>query len=140
MYERTADDAIPCRHHREVSCVSGISLSTNCVTCTVQPAPRSTAGSAAALQAEVRRVQSQLADWASCVSAKTPEGKAHIADLSRKLDAAEAQMAKAVASTASTSAVTPAHAMPSTAALTSPYATSSTPADRPGHRTLDVWA
>lgn len=37
------------------------------------------------LQAQLARYQTELAQWQSCPSCKTPEGKAKIADLSNKI-------------------------------------------------------
>ncbi len=106
----------------------GIALSTGCQSCSDQTDPTSGNRSGVALQAEVQRVQTQLADWQSCVSAKTPEGKAHIADLSRKLAAAKAQIARIEASSpAHKTVVVPAN--------------SSTTAAQSSHRgSIDVWA
>ena len=56
------------------------------------PAP---APAPANLDAEKAKVESQLADWVHCVSAKTPEGKAKIEQLSAKLDTIKVQSEKA---------------------------------------------
>lgn len=56
--------------------------------------PSATSGSTVALRAQLLKQRAQLADWECCVSAKTPEGKAHIAALSRELAATQSQMKK----------------------------------------------
>ncbi len=48
--------------------------------------------SSAGLAARLARVQSQLADWVSCPSCKTPEGKAKIAELSNQIADLEQRM------------------------------------------------
>lgn len=44
------------------------------------------------LEAQLSRCQVQLADWVSCPSAKTPEGKAKIAEISDKIAQIEQRM------------------------------------------------
>lgn len=51
-------------------------------------------GSTAALEGQIARDQVNLADWASCVSAKTPKGKAQIAAISARISAAKARIRK----------------------------------------------
>jgi len=72
-----------------VAAVSGVGVA---VTGPVR-SPDST-GSTVALQAQLLRQRAQLADWESCVSAKTPEGKAHIATISRELADTQSQIRK----------------------------------------------
>ena len=48
----------------------------------------------AALNGQIRRDQIQLNDWVTCVSAKTPKGKAQIQSLSARISAAKEQIAK----------------------------------------------
>ena len=60
----------------------------------VPTAASSSTGSAVALQAQLLKQRAQLADWECCVSSKTPEGKAHIAALSRELAATQSQIRK----------------------------------------------
>lgn len=51
------------------------------------------AGAAAAgLSAQLARYQKQLSDCVNCASAKTPEGKANIEELSAKISAVKARM------------------------------------------------
>jgi len=49
----------------------------------------------AALNGQIRRDQMQLDDWVTCVSAKTPKGKAEIQSLSARISAAKEQIASA---------------------------------------------
>jgi hypothetical protein len=65
-------------------------------------ATSSSAGSAAAapagsgaLDAQKAQCERQLSDWVNCVSSKTPEGKAKIAEYSSKLSAINTQIKKA---------------------------------------------
>ena len=46
------------------------------------------------LDAKVRTYRAQLADWVTCSSAKTPEGKAKIDQISAKLDSVKGQIKK----------------------------------------------
>ncbi|MEP7245519.1 MAG: hypothetical protein ABI885_17855 [Gammaproteobacteria bacterium] len=71
---------------------------------TPQQPGRSSAGGASttALQAQISRDEVKLADWLSCVSAGTPEGKAHIQAISTELAAAKAQMEAVPASSSNT--------------------------------------
>ncbi len=50
--------------------------------------------SASVLEAQLNRYEVQLADWCNCGSAKTPEGKAKIQDLTNKADTIKAQLEK----------------------------------------------
>ena len=50
--------------------------------------------SAATLEAQLNRYEIQLADWCHCGSAKTPEGKAKIQEITDKADAVKAQLEK----------------------------------------------
>lgn len=51
-----------------------------------------TGSGAAALEAQLTRYQKQLSDCVNCDSAKTPEGKAAIADLSSKISEVKARI------------------------------------------------
>ena len=51
-------------------------------------------GSTAALQGLIKRDQSDLNDWVSCVSAKTPKGKSEIQKISGEISAAKEQIAR----------------------------------------------
>jgi hypothetical protein len=51
-------------------------------------------GSRLGLEAKVDTLKKQLADWVTCPSAKTPQGKAKIQDITSKLDTAQAQIKK----------------------------------------------
>jgi hypothetical protein len=44
------------------------------------------------LQSQLTRYEGQLADWCSCPSGKTAEGKAKIADIQQKVDVAKARI------------------------------------------------
>jgi hypothetical protein len=55
-------------------------------------------GSTAALQGQIKRDQLDLNDWVSCVSAKTPKGKAEIQKISGEISAAKERIAKIQAS------------------------------------------
>lgn len=61
-------------------------------------------GSAGALQGQIKREQSELNDWATCVSAKTPKGKAEIQKISGEINAAKEQVARIESTQASSSA------------------------------------
>jgi hypothetical protein len=50
--------------------------------------------SAPNLDAQVRTYRAQLADWITCPSAKTPQGKAKIEQISAKLDSVKQQIKK----------------------------------------------
>lgn len=50
------------------------------------------ASSGVALRADLARYQKQLADCVNCESAKTPEGKRNIQDLSRRIDGLKAKL------------------------------------------------
>jgi len=57
------------------------------------------------LEAQMRTCRAQLADWVTCPSAKTPEGKAKIEQISSKLDSIKDQIKKSgVSSSSATSA------------------------------------
>lgn len=78
----------------------------------------------AGLEAQIARYEKQLSDCVNCASAKTPEGKKAIAEISNKINAARAridemqatkqvsQPAAATAGTASKSAAIPDTAAP----------------------------
>lgn len=51
--------------------------------------------SSSILNAQLARYQMQLADWESCASCKTPEGKAKIADLADKISNVKLRMKSA---------------------------------------------
>ena len=80
----------------------------------------------AGLEAQIARYEKQLADCVNCSSAKTPEGKKAIAEISNKISSARARIdevqstkqvtrpAAAIAGTASRSSVAP-DASPATA-------------------------
>jgi hypothetical protein len=64
------------------------------------------------LDAELNTVRAQLEDWVTCPSAKTPEGKAKIKEVTAKFDSIKAQIAKEAKATdatavAATAAVPP---------------------------------
>lgn len=68
-----------------------------CTSCSASPIaaatlPASDTKSATFLEARLARYQAQLSDWTHCVSAKTPEGKAKIKDLSDKVAATTADL------------------------------------------------
>src|SRR5262249_27968648 len=88
------------------------------------PGLSGTTGSTVALQAQLLKQRAQLADWESCVSAKTPEGKAHIEALSRELAATQSQIRKIEAA----------------ASLQGPSLVTAQRVPAPGHGGLDVWA
>ena len=69
-----------------VSAVTAAPASTDSLTATPPPA---------GLDAALAKSQGQLADWVCCASAKTPAGKAKIAEISDRIDAIKAQMEKA---------------------------------------------
>ena len=46
------------------------------------------------LDAELNSARAQLEDWVTCPSAKTPEGKAKIKEVTAKFDSIKAQIAK----------------------------------------------
>lgn len=56
--------------------------------------------SSTSLQATIDSCRRQLADWVTCPSAKTPEGKAKIEQISSRMAAAEAQLKSAPGSSA----------------------------------------
>ncbi|MDB5801036.1 MAG: hypothetical protein JWL63_1975 [Rhodocyclales bacterium] len=51
-----------------------------------------TPGAKRGLEAQVDTLKKQLCDWVTCPSAKTPEGKAKIEDLTNKLNSTEARI------------------------------------------------
>jgi hypothetical protein len=61
-------------------------------------------GSTGALQGQIKREQSELNDWVTCVSAKTPKGKAEIQKISGEINAAKEQVARIESTQASGSA------------------------------------
>jgi len=62
-------------------------------------------GSTAALQGQIKRDQLDLNDWVTCVSAKTPKGKAEIQKISGEISSAKERIARIEASeTGSTTA------------------------------------
>jgi hypothetical protein len=81
-------------------------------------------GSTAALQGQIKRDQLDLNDWATCVSAKTPKGKAEIQKISGEISAAKERIAEIQASKGASA--TPSH--------------SSTPESRDHGGLVDVWA
>jgi len=60
-------------------------------------------GSTAALQGVINRDQLDLNDWVTCVSAKTPKGKAEIQKLSGAIGSAKEQIVRIEATQTSTS-------------------------------------
>ncbi|MEO6895244.1 MAG: hypothetical protein ABI218_01210 [Caldimonas sp.] len=52
----------------------------------------SVASSGRALNADLARCEVQLSDWSHCVSAKTPQGKEKIAEISARVDDIKARM------------------------------------------------
>ena len=53
------------------------------------------------LEAQMRTCRAQLADWVTCPSAKTPEGKAKIEQISSKLDSIKNQIKQSGVSSSS---------------------------------------
>lgn len=47
---------------------------------------------ATGLEAQLAKLQTQLADWVNCPSCKTPEGKAKIAEINAKIKDVEQRM------------------------------------------------
>jgi hypothetical protein len=100
-------------------------------------------GSTAALQAQILRDQCLLADWSSCVSAKTSQGQAQIQAISGRLSAARARMARIEAAQATAVPMPAANAKPQLQgpAAANPLAGRSAAADaESAQRGLDVWA
>ncbi len=64
----------------------------------------------AGLDAALAKSEGQLADWVCCPSAKTPEGKAKIAQISDQIGAIKAQMQKSEQATREAAAATSAPA------------------------------
>lgn len=62
------------------------------------------AASGSGLEAELAKCEGQLSDWVHCPSAKTPEGKEKIAEISARLDTLKARIDKRDHQTVSTSA------------------------------------
>jgi hypothetical protein len=52
------------------------------------------AGSTGQLQGQIQRDQLDLNDWVTCVSAKTPKGKAEIQKISGEISSAKEQIAR----------------------------------------------
>ena len=50
------------------------------------------APSRTSLEGEVASCKKQMADWVTCVSAKTPEGQAKIKDISERMSAAQSRL------------------------------------------------
>ena len=73
-------------------------------------APRSAAPGTRtpSLDAELNTARAQLEDWVTCPSAKTPEGKAKIKEVTAKFDSIKAQIAKEAKTTAAPAPVAPA--------------------------------
>jgi hypothetical protein len=100
-------------------------------------------GSTAALQGQILRDQCLLADWTSCVSAKTSQGQAQIQAISARLSAARARMARIEAAQATTVPTPAAVAKPQPQgqSVSSPVAGSAAAAHAvSAQRRLDVWA
>lgn len=90
------------------------------------------------LEAQMRTCRAQLADWVTCPSAKTPEGKAKIEQISSKLDSIKDQIKKSAAS--SSSSMTEKPQAPARAARRSDDAVDYlAPADRVGSH-VDTYA
>ena len=60
--------------------------------------------SSGGLQADKAKCEAQLSDWVTCASAKTPEGKAKIAEYTAKLATINAEIKQADQAKAQTSA------------------------------------
>ena len=60
------------------------------------------------LQADVDACRRQMADWVTCPSANTPEGKARIAQIAARMSAAESRIKTVAAQPAATAATRPA--------------------------------
>jgi len=56
-----------------------------------RPLPPGTAPAPANTSPELAKLEVQLSDWVHCPSARTPEGKAHIAEITQQIDAIKAQ-------------------------------------------------
>lgn len=112
-------------------------------------------GSTAALQGQIKRDQLDLNDWVTCVSAKTPKGKAEIQKISGEISSAKERLARVAASEAASattaSGATSASGAPATAsASATPSLTSAASATTPSHSgaleagahggLIDVWA
>jgi peptidoglycan hydrolase CwlO-like protein len=106
-------------------------------------------GSTAALQGQIKRDQLDLNDWVTCVSAKTPKGKAEIQKISGEISSAKERLARVAASEAASA--TSASGAPATAsASATPSLTSAASATTPSHSgaleagahggLIDVWA
>jgi hypothetical protein len=67
-------------------------------------------GATAALRGQINRDQLDLNDWVTCVSAKTPKGKAEIQKIAGEISAAKEQIGRieATQSSASTNPANPA--------------------------------
>lgn len=59
------------------------------------------------LQADVDACRRQMADWVTCPSANTPEGKAKIAQIAARMSAAESRIKTAAAQPAARAATLP---------------------------------
>ena len=57
--------------------------------------------------AELAKLETKLADWVHCPSSRTPEGKAHIADITQQINAIKNQVKKAEAQRAPRRVSTP---------------------------------
>jgi hypothetical protein len=106
-------------------------------------------GSAAALQGQIKRDQLDLDDWVTCVSAKTPKGKAEIQKISGEINAAKEKIARIEANAPSSPTLAPsssATAAAATPAKSASGASGTTPSDsgaqgvRDHGGLIDVWA
>jgi hypothetical protein len=76
----------------------------NSISAVAGTAASAPASSGSGLDAELAKCEGQLSDWVHCPSAKTPEGKEKIAEISARLDTLKARIAKRDHQPASTSA------------------------------------
>jgi hypothetical protein len=104
-------------------------------------------GSAAALQGEIKRAQSDLDDWVTCVSAKTPKGKAEIQKISGEISAAKERIARIEANGPGAATIAPnSSAMAGASTPTSSGVAATTASDSRAQEVgerggwVDVWA
>ncbi len=95
-------------------------------------------GSTAALQGQIKRDQLDLNDWVTCVSAKTPKGKAEIQKISGEISSAKERIARIEASETGSPAGGSASTAKATASTTASHSGALEVRDH--GRLVDAWA
>jgi hypothetical protein len=103
-----------------------------------RPSSVASGSSVATLELQIRQDQSQLNDWTTCVSAKTPKGQAAIQKLSGEISAAKERIASVLqGQSGAPPPASPASLPGAQSAKSAPSLTAHAPS-RPG--SVDIWA